>query len=161
MSNIRITTTISGVEGTIARLGQIIPRLTSQDAQRVFLAIGRDIERAVERRQPRDTGRLKRATVTRGVTQAQLYRRGPAVFVFVRTRDKDPNAAPQAYAVEAGSKARRPEPGKVIAFRLPDGRMVFTTSVKEIRPRPFFAPAVAEAGPRAIDEAADGLARLI
>jgi hypothetical protein len=158
----QVSSQLQGADEAIAVLAKIVPRVVSQDAQRLFLAIGRDIERAIERRQPsRDTGQLKRATVTRGVSQTQLYKRGPAAFVLVRTRKSDPNAAPHAYPIESGSKEKKPTNKKVMVFRTKEGKLVFARRIAKVPARPFFEPGVQDAAPAALSEAAAGMEQLL
>jgi hypothetical protein len=157
-----ISITIEGTQEAQAKLARIIPRMHSDQAQRVFLAIGRDIERTIESKQPApESGRLKRATVTKGVSQTQLFQRGPAVFVLVKTRKGDISSARYAYGIEAGANARKAKPGGVMVFKNSTGQTIFTTRTKERPARPFFMPGFEQAGPRALNDAAEGLEKIL
>ncbi len=97
-----------------------------------------------------------------------------SIVAWASKRGKDPaayartnvlngtNAAPHAHLVEFGTAIRTAKSGKRLVFLNKAGTgLVFARSVARMPAKPFFRPAVAVAGPRALEAAATKTAKVL
>lgn len=165
---------IIGADELRRKLAGLVERLNDSETRQAFTAGARIIRDEARRRAPvgknigysvlgskrtftREKARLRRSIV------AFSPKRSKEAIAFARVNVfRGTQVAPHAHLVEFGTKPRTPKESKFLFFRNAAGTgWVSAKRVAGSPARPFFAPAVASTGQRAVDAVADKTAALL
>jgi HK97 gp10 family phage protein len=163
-----------GADELRRKLGNLTEQLTKSEARQVFRAAGQPIRDQARRNAPagkniaysvlgsrrtfeRRKGNLRRSIIV----WAPRKSKEPAAYVSVQIfRGK--NFAPHGHMIEFGTKERKPETAKFLVFaNKSNTALVFKRRVAGVKPRPYFAPAVAAKGEAALEAATAKTADLL
>ena len=150
------------------KLASLVEKLNDSETRQAFTAGARVIRDEARRRAPvgKNIGYSVLGSKRTFTRQKTALRR--SIVAFSPRRSRDPQAfarvnvfrgaqvAPHAHLVEFGTKARTPKTAKVLFFRNKAGTgFVSARRVAGAPAQPFFGPAVAATGQRAVDAVAD------
>lgn len=126
-----LTIIFGGVPELRSRLKDITEGLSDSTAQRAYLGAAQALAARARANAPRDTGRLKKAIISRGFKDANVLRYGPGAYAQVNLR-KQATTAPYGHIVESGRIATDKSKRKGVRTSGFAGRFYFARAVEAI-----------------------------
>lgn len=152
---------IVGLDALERDFRRLTEAMSTPEVKQVFRKAASKIRDRARANAPKKSGLLKRSIIS-FASKKRGKRAEPAAWARVNVL-KGRVQAPHGHLVEFGTKERRPKPGRRFLkfYDKRTRRTIFTRRVAAMPAKPFFAPAVRQSGPSALQQAVREVAEKI